>query len=164
MRGGVLPPSLLLAALAAALSFAPRNARGWAMAFAAGVAATVTAAAFSIPLDPAWREAIFLGCWTGTIAAAAAVHLPGGVRPGLALGLALNTGLWCGAVVAVAGQPKDLAEAAPWILLCIPGAWLTSTRRSIVVKVAASWLIAIAMLVAVLPLIPTPGYMPDHME
>jgi hypothetical protein len=38
-------------------------------------------------------------------------------------------------------------------------------RASIAVKVASSWLIAIALLAAVLPFLSvTPGYMPDHLE
>jgi hypothetical protein len=40
-----------------------------------------------------------------------------------------------------------------------------ATKRQIVVKVFASWLIAIALLSATLQVTtPTPGYVPDHMD
>ena len=89
--------------------------------------------------------------------AAASVH-PGGVRSAWAVILALNSGLWAGAVIAAAGYVRDLAIAAPAVLLCIPGAWLVATKRGIAVKVAASWLIAIGVLSLCLQLAPTtPG-------
>ncbi|MBC7506267.1 MAG: hypothetical protein H7267_11170 [Sandarakinorhabdus sp.] len=78
--------------------------------------------------------------------------------------LAANTGLWAGAVTAIAGTPQDLARALPVALLAWPAGWLVTHRAGIAVKVLASWLIAVAILVAALPIVPTPGYMQDHME
>ncbi len=80
------------------------------------------------------------------------------------LGLGINAGGWAGATVAIAGTSLDVAKAAPWLALVAPGAWLVATRRGVAVKVVSSWLIAIAVLAAVLPIVPTPGYAPDHME
>jgi hypothetical protein len=49
--------------------------------------------------------------------------------------------------------------------LCIPGAWLAAHPARIALKVAASWLIAVSVLAAAIPLTtPTPGYVQDHME
>lgn len=160
MRGGALPPALVCAALAFALAFAPARAR-----VAAIVALVVVAALASLASQAvAWREAVFLGCWASVVIAAAAVHLPGGVGPRLALALGLNSGLWAGLVIAVAGSRLDLVKALPVVLLCLPGAWLVGTGRKIVLKVVASWLIAVSVLAASLPLVPTPGYQADHME
>ena len=160
MRGGALPPALICAALGFALAFAPR--RAFALSLALLVAAA--GAASLLPLPKASTETVFLGCWASVIVTAAAVHLPGGVGPRLARCLGLNAGAWTGAVIAVAGRPLDLVEALPCALLCIPGAWLVAGRRGIVIKVAASWLIAVSILAASLPLTPTPGYQPDHMD
>jgi hypothetical protein len=160
MRGGALPPALIFAALGAAMAFVGPRARPWALCLALAAAA----AALMAPAGPAWVEPIFLGCWIAVLLAAASVHLPAPLPDLGALALALNSGAWAGAVVAAAGRPRDLLIAAPWILLALPGTWLVATRRPIVVKVAAGWLIAIALLAIVLPLIPTPGYMPDHMD
>ncbi len=99
------------------------------------------------------------------MATAAAVHIPAGPSRLLAIALAVNAGIWSGAVIAVAGSPLDLVKAAPCVLLAAPAGWLVRRRASIAVKVASSWLIAIAALAALLPFLPvTPGYLPDHMD
>ncbi len=124
------------------------------------------AAAFAVaevPLPVKWVEAIFLGLWASTVLTAALVHFPQRRRAVL-LVLGVNAGLWAGASIAVAGTALDLARAAAWLALVLPGAWLVATRRGVAVKVVSSWLIAIALLAAVLPIVPTPGYAPDHME
>jgi len=161
VRGGALPPALLCAALGFALAFAPRRAILPSLL----ALATCACAVVWRGLDASWRDGAFIGCWISVIAAAAAVHLPRGVPIWLAVALGLNAGAWAGAVIAVAGAPVDLARSLPAALLCLPGAWLVATGRRIALKVAASWLIAVALLAASLPLItPTPGYVPDHMD
>ena len=160
MRGGALPPALLCAALAFALAFAPRRAVVPALV----VVAVIAMAFASLPLRSAWTEAIFIGCWVGVVATAAAVHLPSGPGRALAVVLATNAGIWAGATVAVAGAPADLARALPVALLVFPARWLVAHRGAIAVKVVASWLIAVAILAGTLPIVPTPGYVADHME
>ena len=160
MRGGVVPPALLFAALACMLAFAGRRAH-----LPAIVAALLTAGLVAqLPLPPAWVEEVFLGCWVSIVGTAALVHVPRGLTGWRPLFLGVNAGVWAGATVAVAGTTLDLVKAAPWLALVLPGAWLAATRRAVAVKVVSSWLIAIALLAAVLPIVPTPGYAPDHME
>ncbi|HEV7446690.1 MAG TPA: hypothetical protein VGO18_29245 [Steroidobacteraceae bacterium] len=58
-----------------------------------------------------------------------------------------------------------LCAAAGAVLALLPAAWIADRRLLIALRVVASWLIAVAMLGAMLQLVPvTPGYMPDHME
>lgn len=161
MRGGALPPALLAAALGFALSFAPR--RSLLVCVPAFAAAALLTTFLSV--QAAWQDAMFLGCWTSVVITAAAVHLPGGLNARLALVLALNAGIWCGAVIAAAGTPLDLAKAAPWVLLAVPGVWLVGRRGGVAIKVLSSWLAAVAILGAALQVTtPTPGYVADHME
>lgn len=161
MRGGALPPALVCAALGLALGFAPR--RIWAPALAALAAAAVSTSL--IPQPFGWTDAIYVGAWITVALTASVLHLPGGVGPRLALALSLNAGLWSGALVCATGRQPDLLKALPWALLCLPAGWLVATNRAIAVKVAASWLIAVALLAAFLPVTtPTPGYAPDHMD
>ena len=160
MRGGALPPALLCAAFGLALAFAPRRIVPYALGVL--VAAAVAASFLTFPLS--WQDGVFLGCWASVVLAALSVHLPRGIGPRTTLVLALDCGFWAGAVIAAAGAKTDLLKALPLALLCLPGAWLVSTKRGIAVKVATSWLIAISILSAALPLVPTPGYKPDHMD
>ena len=160
MRGGALPPALLSAALGLALAYAPPRTR------AAGVAVLWIAAPLAalVVLAPQWEEAVFLACWAGVILAAASVHLPRGLSLPAALTLAPVIAVLAGAVSAVAGSLPTLFVALPWVLVTIPAAWLIAHGRGIGVKIVSSWLIAIALLSAALPLTPTPGYAPDHLE
>ena len=160
MRGGVLPPALVLAALAFALAFAPRR-MVWPAIGLAAIVAVVTAL---LPLPHSWTGAIFVACWGMTIVAAASVHLPRGVGGRTALLLALGAGLAAGATIAVAGTQLDFARALPVMILVWPARWLVGHKGDIAVKVAASWLVAVAILVGTLPIVPTPGYVADHME
>jgi hypothetical protein len=58
-----------------------------------------------------------------------------------------------------------LCAATGLALASLPAAWITDRRVLIALRVVASWLIAVAMLGAMLQFLPvTPGYMPDHME
>jgi len=161
MRGGALPPALLFAAFGLALSFAPRRY------FAPGIALlTLVAVPLSFfRLDAQWQDPIFLASWVSVVVAAASVHLPGERRLPLVVMLALNSGLWGGAVIAASGNKLDLLKALPLTLLCLPGRWLVTKRWQIGIKVLSSWLIAVALLAATLQLTtPTPGYLPDHID
>lgn len=109
-----------------------------------------------------WNGFGVLPAWLSVIVTAASVNLPRRVSLGLALALAANAGLWVGA--ALAGDSLRLGLALPWALLAIPGALLVKAERQIVVKVASSWLVAVAVLAAGLPTLSTPASTPDHME
>lgn len=161
MRGGVLPPALLFAALGLALVFAPR--RAWAPSLLALFA--TLAALTLVPVPQRWLEAVFWGCWLSVIATAASVHLVRGLSPRAALVLSLNAGVWASAVVSLSGSRLDLLIALPWVLILFPASWVVGRYASIPVKVVSSWIIAVAVLAATLQLLPvTPGYLPDHME
>ena len=162
MMGAALPAALLSTALAFALCFAPRRAFLPALALFAAAAVIVA----MLPIPERFAARALAGCWISTGATAATVHLSGrwAVERTLALGLAVNAGVWVGVVIAVAGTPADLARALPAALLVLPARWLTAHRAGIAVKVAASWLVAIAILAGALPIVPTPGYAQDHFE
>jgi hypothetical protein len=161
MRGGALPPSLLAAALGLALASAPPRVWAWSLV-ALGAAMAMSS---STTLPSGWLEIVFLGCWTSTAVTAASVHLPRGPGSRGAIVLSINAGIWSGAVVALSGSRPDLVKSACCILLALPISWLVARRASIALKVASSWLIAIAILAAALPFLPvTPGYLPDHLE
>ncbi len=161
MRTAILPVALLVAALAFALSFAPRRALWLGLPTFAVI--LVVTSFFRTPPD--WQDLIFLACWISVVASAAMVHLSKGVSPPIAVGAAANAGLWSGLLIASAGETVDLLKVMPIALLCIPGAWLAARPAKIALKVAASWLIAVAVLAGAIPFTtPTPGYVQDHME
>ena len=161
MRGGALPPALLCGAIGLALAFAPR--RAWLPSLVTLAIATAALAVLLIPRK--WLEGVFLGCWVSVAATAATVHLPRGLTVRSAVALSLNAGVWSGAEVGLAGSRFDIVKALVCILLLIPASFIVRRRAPIIVKVVASWLIAVAVLAATLQFLPvTPGYLPDHLD
>ncbi|MBA2467601.1 MAG: hypothetical protein H0V46_08375 [Sphingomonas sp.] len=160
MMGGLLPPLMLCLALAFALAFVPRPVA----VVSAATAAAGAVAIWSIGPPATWTEPVFVGCWVSVIATAALSYWPNGIPPRLAPIAAANAGLWAGAVSATAGSGIDLAVALVVVLLAIPGRLIIDSGGGIALKIASSWLIAVAALAAMVSLTPTPGYAPDHMD
>ncbi|HUA24993.1 MAG TPA: hypothetical protein VMA54_12795 [Steroidobacteraceae bacterium] len=122
-------------------------------------------AAALAPVPAAWSDGVFLGCWMSIVASAAIVHRRRALKNGVALALSLNAGVWSGAVIALSPSRMNLLEALPAALCAWPAAWVRRQGQAIVLKVLASWLIAIAVLGATLQFLPvTPGYLPDHVD
>ncbi len=160
MRGGFLPPAILIAALGLALAFVPlRRAL-----IAAGLMVVVMLIAWWSGPPARWIEPIFVGCWLSVIATAGLVHRPATLPPAVFFAAAANVGLWAGLVTSVAGKGRDLAIAVPCVLLMFVGRPIVVRGWGIGVKVVASWLTAVAILATMVSLTPTPGYVQDHME
>jgi hypothetical protein len=160
MRGAILPDALLAAAFGFAVSFSKPGVQ----ARTAPVLIVVAIAVAMVPISGVNDDLAFTGCWLSVLATAALVHLKGGMGAILATLVAVNDGAWAGLVTHVSHGALALAFALPAILTVIPGRLLVRRGWGIGVKVAASWLIAIAFLEAALVLVPTPGYKPDHMD
>lgn len=161
MRGGVLPPAILCAALGLALASAER--KSWQL----GIAVVTIAACGGawVRLPAAWIDALFLGCWSSTVLNALRVHVARPLGRASTLLLCFNTGIWAGAVISIAGRKADLLLAIPCTMTLLPSAWAIPRSGSIAVKIVSSWLVAVAILAATLQFLPvTPGYLPDHMD
>ncbi|MDB5713573.1 MAG: hypothetical protein JWO15_970 [Sphingomonadales bacterium] len=160
MRGGILPPGLLCVALGLALAFAlPRQA--WR---AVAVLVPIAVCVWWFQFPPKYLEIAFLGCWISVIATAGLVHLPGSVPSAAAIFAGANAGFWSGGLSSLAGSGRDLMIALLCTLVFLPARALVVRGWGIGPKIVASWLMAIAVLASMLPLTPTPGYVPDHME
>ena len=161
MRDPLLPQILLAAALGLALSYSAGRA--------AVVIMVVTAVAVAlIPLSGLSEDWVFTGAWMSVAVMAASVHLPDAWRlraePWLSRGMALWAGVWAGLLSHLAVAPASLGFALPFLGLAWAGVWLVGRGWGIAVKVAASWLIAVAVLQVGLGFVPTPGYEGDHLE
>ena len=165
MRGDVLPVTLLCSALGLALG----STAAWI--WITGVAALIFAASAahcvltSAGIGPDWADGVYLACWISIAGSALSVYLPRPVGIIAAVVLALNTGVYSGAVSALTGSYRDLLEGLPGVLVLLPVRWVAQRSLLLPLKVVSSWLVAIAALAAVLQFVPiTPGYLPDHVE
>lgn len=160
MNGGILPLLLICATLGLALAFAaPRAAwLGFAGMAAAGVALSLA------PFPNSASGIIFTGLWLSVIATAALTFVPRRIANRLIIPAGINAGAWAGSLAGLSDKPGGLFLALTLGLLFIPARWFTMHGHHIVVKVVASWMIAIASLSMFVSFMPTPGYKPDHME
>jgi hypothetical protein len=160
MRGGALPAAMVIAALALMLGFVSRKTAALALAAAAIVAATVS----WLPVPDDLIEAAFLACWGSVVVIALFVYWPRRFHTAIAVALGVVAGLAAGLVIAAEGTPVDLLRSLPAALLVIPASIAVSRGYAVAPKVVASWLVAVALLAAIIPhVVVHPGYVPDHM-
>jgi hypothetical protein len=118
-----------------------------------------------VPQPSSFTDAAFLGCWVSSVINSLSVHVPQKYRENFVLVLALNTGIWVGAVISLSAPKVDLAAALACTLCMFPAGWMLRRNQSIALKVVSSWLVAVAFLAATLQFLSvTPGYRPDHLD
>ncbi|WP_373487484.1 hypothetical protein [Blastomonas sp.] len=161
MTGAVFPLTLVCAATGLCLSKSRRRSVWLAL-----IALAIMAALASLlPFTEAWAPSIFVAFWISTIITAAMTYLDGGISTWGAILLGGNNGLWAGAVTTLVGlQLSSIVALLPLFLLMLPARWLAAQSFRVVANVGASWVIAISALAAGVALLPTPGYVADHME
>lgn len=161
MIGAAFPLALVCAATGLGLSNSRRRS-----AWLALVAMTVMAALASLfPLTEEWARSVLFGLWISTIVTAAMTYLGGGISTWGAILLGGNNGMWFGAMMALGGlQPDAVFALLPLLLLLVPARWLAARSFRVAANVLASWVIAVSALAAGVALIPTPGYVADHMQ
>lgn len=160
MSNALVAMALMCAVVGLALTFAHERA---AWVAAGGLAATAVVA-WSLPVPGSFDSLILSGLWLSTVATAALALFPIGFSQGGSIAVAVNGGAWIGALGSVSSSFAQLALILPLALLFIPGKWLSSRGHAIVAKVVLSWMMAVAALSFLVSLMPTPGYVPDHME
>lgn len=159
MNGGLVPFILIGFSVGLMLAFASNRVAGLALAALAGAASLTFLATRNMPQD-----LVFAGLWGSMIAVAGTTFLRIGRWPIVFITLSIIAGFWLGACAAVTSEFPDLIWGTVAAFICFPARWLADHRFDIVIKVVASWMIAIASLSMFVSLMPTPGYKPDHME
>jgi hypothetical protein len=156
VNAGAVPLLLVCAALALALVAAPWRAACVVTFLVASVAVA------SMPVVALGRNALFLGCWLSVIASVASIRLP---RPTVGLAVSFLAGICAGGVAAAAGPRFDLMGGFVLLAVLLRLGLFVRRRLPVALDVAASWLIAVALIAAALQiLLETPGYLPDHTE
>ena len=158
MTGPLAP---LLAVLACSLAIATASLRTQAICLAILVGAAVATASLGVPADLAMPAAI--GCW-GATAASAMVACIGRSWRRVAIATTLHCAIWIGLLTSA--DPRIALFRSFLGLLALPvAAGFVRCGAGIALRVAASWLLATALLCTTLPFLPvTPGYLPDHLE
>lgn len=159
MNGGIIP--FVLAAITTGLMLGLAELRAGLRALAAFIAAAFIEWFLPV-LAP--ETTLFAALFAAILAVGIAVYVRAARSPLWLLVLAFNGGLWLGACAAASRSPAGLAMIALTPIAAAGARWTARRDATIIVKVAASWMMAIASLTLFVSLIPTPGYQPDHME
>ncbi len=159
MIGELISPTLLGAAIGLMLACAPR--RIWWIGLALFVASTLLGLVVPPRLSP---DIILAALRISTIAAALSIYAPKNSRSAISLPICLCAGYWLGSCAADTGDLAILALGLSSLFVSLPSKWVRRPLTGLAIKVAASWIIAIAALSLSISLVPTPGYKPDHME
>lgn len=157
VNGGIVP--LLLLGFTIALMLMRAARRTLLPALAGFAVAAVTTYLFKPALAP---TLIFAGLWTAMILAAATLFLA--PRCFAMYAVPLFAGFWLGSWAQLNSDFGGVTLALVVAASCVPAQWLGAGKFEIILKVVASWMIAIATLSMFVSLLPTPGYEPDHMQ
>lgn len=160
MNGGILPLLLLFATVGIALSRAGRR-QAWTGAVAAFGSALLVSL---LPVPKADSAVVFGGLWLSMIVTAVMVYTPRSWPTSWSIPTAVNAGVWAGVLAGMSDMTSAVLFALPLLLLFVPGKWIADRGLGIGLKVAASWMIAIASLSLFVTQLPTPGYQADHMQ
>ncbi|MGX7896503.1 hypothetical protein [Tsuneonella sp. HG222] len=162
MTNAVIAPGMLMAVLALALGF--HDARRAGIGLLLAVAATLLAVLISSHLR--LTPIVLTACWLSLIATTGLVYWPRASARHASAVLYLacaNAGLWSGLVVAAEDATSRLPLVFAPLLLVVPASLCVRRDWAIAPRVLASWLLAVAVLAAALPLLVShPGYVPDH--
>lgn len=160
MNSGILPLLLLGLTLGLALSTAiPKWAwRGWIIADFVAIAMSF------VPIAREHLITVEIGLWVSTILTAAVAYLPARFAAPATLPVAINAGAWLGAVASASAMRPVMLAGLFVALVFLPIHALSSRGSAIAVKVVASWMIAVGTLAVFVSMVPTPGYMQDHMQ
>jgi ABC-type proline/glycine betaine transport system permease subunit len=161
VREGIGPAALLCSSVGLGLASAERKTVVYALVafFATSVMMTLAAPARN------HVDAVFVGLWASTMVNAACALRSIDLDKMFALALGINAGIWCGEVTGLTASKIDLLKTLPLSLCVCPAAWVRRRGQAIILKVLASWLIAVSLLAGALQFLPeTVGYAPDHIE
>ncbi|HEY6941470.1 hypothetical protein [Dokdonella sp.] len=159
MNAVALPLVLLGLATGVAIAPAARSTRAIGFVAFALLAGIVARLASPIPLDAALR-----GSWIVIGLCAGAIHLPR-TSGRLALVFACASGGCAGMLAASSAALPEGYVLPPAIAALALASWCLCHGAHVAVKILASWLVAIALLMASLHGVPvTPGDRLDHLE
>ena len=159
MTDSALPAAMVFAALGLMLSFAARTIAAISIALAVLMAFVVS----HMGSDTIVHQAATIACWGVISIMAVLTFWPRRWSAPITIAVSVAAGLVAGAVVATAVTPPKLWQAMTVILVVLPATIAVERGYTMVPRVVMSWLLAVAMLAALLPYVVShPGYIPDH--
>ncbi len=155
----MVPAAMVFAALGLMLAFVPR--RTGAAGIALAIVLASLASLWNLGAFP--NDAAIMTCW-GTVAVMAALtYWPRPLARRTNLAVAAIAGIVSGLAITASTTPSSLWQPLLASLIIIPATVAVERGYGVAPRVVASWLVAVAVLAALLPyVIAHPGYVADH--
>jgi hypothetical protein len=116
-------------------------------------------------LPAAWSIALITVCSLGTVILVLLIFWPARLSRLIALVLSVVVGVITGLGHSLAAMPQNIYPALAAGALALPALVAIERGYAIAVRVVASWLVAIAVLAALLPYVVShPGYVSEHRQ
>ena len=159
MTDSALPAAMVFAALGLMLSFAARTIAAISIA----LAVLMAFAASHVGSDTIVHQAATIACWGVILIMAILTFWPRQWPALVIIAVSGAAGFVSGAVIEAAATPLKLWPTMVVVLVVLPATLAVERGYNIVPRVVMSWLLAVAMLAALLPYVVShPGYIPDH--
>ncbi len=159
MRDGSIPAGVVLAALGLMLAFAPRKAAAACIALAIALAWIAGQSPFGLPAT----DTAIMACWAAVFMLAVGIFWRQPMTRLATAALSAIAGAVAGTAIAASAGASPLWPAALAVIVIVPATIAVDRGYAIAPRVVMSWLVAVALLAALLPqVVSHPGYVADH--
>jgi hypothetical protein len=109
------------------------------------------------------NDAAILACWAAIVVLAVRTYWPSPMVRLNNLVIAAAAGVVSGTAIAASASPSTLWQPLLTSLIIVPATLAVERGYAVAPRVVASWLVAVAVLAALLPyIVAHPGYVADH--
>ncbi len=155
----MVPAAMVFAALGLMLAFVPRKTAAASIA----LAVVLALAASQSNLAATTNDAAIMLCWTVVSVLAVRTYWPRAEARLNNLALSAIAGIFSGTAIAASAAPSTLWQPLLASVIIVPATLAVDRGYAVVARVVASWLVAVAILAALLPyVVAHPGYVPEH--
>ena len=155
----MVPAAMVFAALGLMLAFVPRKTAAASIL----VAIVLAFLASRLQLDETANDAAIMLCCVAISVLAFRTYWPSPVQRLNGLAISAVAGIVSGTAIAASAPPSSIWQPMLASLVVVPAMAAVERGYAIVPRVVASWLVAVAILAALLPyVVAHPGYVPEH--
>jgi hypothetical protein len=155
----MVPAAMVFAALGLMLAFVPRRMAAGCLALVIVLASVASLSRIGASAN----DGAIMLCWGAVAVLAARTYWPKPSARRTNLAIAAIAGVISGIAIAASATPSSLWQPLLASLVIIPATVAVERGYAVAPRVVASWLVAVALLAALLPyVVAHPGYIADH--
>jgi hypothetical protein len=155
----MVPAAMVFAALGLMLAFVPRKTAAIGLALAIVLASVASLSRVGV----AANDVAIMACWCAVLVLAGLTYWPDPAAQLTNIAIAAIAGIVSGIAIVASATASSFLQPVLASLLIIPATVAVERGYVVAPRVVASWLVAVAVLAALLPyVVAHPGYVADH--